>query len=66
LKVHVIETLDSIVNPPTSWKDTTTPIEIVEDKIIEEPLSLAAVALILLNIIALAAGTYVWYVSKDE
>jgi uncharacterized repeat protein (TIGR01451 family) len=66
LQVHVIETLDSIVNPPTSWKDTTTPIEIVEDKIIEEPLSFAAIALMLLNIIALAAGTYVWYVSKDE
>jgi PKD repeat protein len=66
LKVHVIETLDSVVNPPTSWKDTTTLIVIVEDKMVDEPIPLLAIALVVLNIIALAAGTYVWYISKKE
>jgi hypothetical protein len=39
---------------------------IVEDKMVDEPIPLLAIALVVLNIIALAAGTYVWYISKKE
>jgi uncharacterized repeat protein (TIGR01451 family) len=67
LKVHVIETLDSTVNRPTSWKDTTTPMVITADKkIVDGGIPLAALALVILNTLALAAGTYVWYLSKKE
>jgi PKD repeat protein len=67
MKVYVIETLDSTVNRPTSWKDTTTPMVITEDKIVvDNAIPLAALALVILNIVALAAGSYVRFVSKKE
>jgi PKD repeat protein len=67
LKVHVIETLDSTVNRPTSWKDTATPMVITADKkVVDGGIPLAALALVILNTLALAAGTYVWYLSKKE
>ncbi len=67
LKVHVIETLDSTVNRPTSWKDTATPMVITADgKIADDFMPLAALVLVILSTLALAAGTYVWYNSKKE
>ena len=67
MKVHVIETLDSTVNRPTSWKDTATPMVITADKkIADASMPLAALVLVILSTLALAAGTYVWYISKKE
>jgi uncharacterized repeat protein (TIGR01451 family) len=67
LKVHVIETLDSTVNRPTTWKDTSTPMTITADrKVADDFMPLAALVLVVLSTLALVAGTYVWYISRKE
>jgi uncharacterized repeat protein (TIGR01451 family) len=67
VKVHVIERLDSMLNRPTSWKDTSTPMAITPDsKVAEGPMPLAALALIVLSTLALAGCSYVWVTSRKE
>ncbi|UCD92232.1 MAG: DUF11 domain-containing protein, partial [Methanobacteriota archaeon] len=67
-KVYVTRSLSTVLNPPTQWDDTTTPIVVDEDKPVtdEAPLPLAAIAFILLDIIALAAGSGVWFRSRGK
>ncbi|TET89464.1 MAG: DUF11 domain-containing protein [Methanomassiliicoccales archaeon] len=67
-KVYVTRSLSTVLNPPTQWDDTTTPIVVEDDKLVtdESPLPLAAIVLMLLNIIALAGGSYVWFRSRGR
>ena len=62
-KAYVTQSLDTVLDPPTHWDDTTTPIVDEEDRPVSEdaPLPLAAIVLMIMNIIALAAGSYVWF-----
>jgi uncharacterized repeat protein (TIGR01451 family) len=68
VKVHVIESLETVLNPPTYWDDTTTPIVIEEDEMVTEdsPIPLSAIILLILDAIALAAGSYAWVRSRKR